>query len=106
MLLFRLAITPLEGTAALEKALNTWHSKQVMGSANMAVANTAHTSNVSVTDADIKAWRASNVDCSEWMTDDNIECVISCERNNKIESLVKKKWRDVLIALRRTSYTI
>ena len=74
-----------------EKALNTWHSKQVMGSANMAVANTAHTSRVSVTDADIKAWRASNVDCSEWMTDDNIECVISCERSNKIESLVKKK---------------
>ena len=74
-----------------EKALNTWHSKQVMGSANMAVANTAHTSHVSVTDADIKAWRTSNADCSEWMTDANIECVISCERSNKIESLVKKK---------------
>ena len=56
-----------------ERALNTWHTKQVMGSANMALADTTHMSNVSVTAADIKTWRASNAECSEWMTDANIE---------------------------------
>ena len=60
-----------------ERALDTWHTKPVMGSASMALADTAHKSNMSVTAADIKTWRESNAECSEWMTDANIECVIT-----------------------------